>query len=340
MAAIILSGCGTKTEKRVNDSPTGTVSETPGNSNGNGNGNSDNSSNGGTNQPGGAEVIKYKADEIGQALLDGDYEGVYYQTTKDFHSQMSLEEFTQAGPEILKGVESWTKESELDLNDSYYITWMNQDRSKGLKVGADKNHVIGYLQVVPVEQFPSTDSVKTKHEYGLPFKGEWFVFWGGENVLANYHYEVEMQRYAYDLIQVKDGYSYSGDKTKNESYYAFGQEIIAPRAGIVVRVVSNIKDNEPVGKMNPEQPEGNVVVIDHGDGEYSFLAHMKKDSVVVKVGDKVEKGDLLGLCGNSGNTSEAHIHYQVSDGTDLFTGKSINIKWENGLNPHQGDIIK
>ncbi|MFF2480363.1 peptidoglycan DD-metalloendopeptidase family protein [Paenibacillus sp. NPDC058071] len=321
--ALLLSGCGANTEK---NSPANTATEAPGTPVNNGKEET--------------AVAKYEVDQISQALIDGDYEGVYSQLNPDFQKQMSLEDFVKTAPTLLKGVESFTQESTMTLNGAIYAAWMNQDRSKGLKVLADENKVLNLLQVVPLQHFPDTDSTKTKLTYELPFKGEWYVFWGGENVLANYHYEYEQQRYAYDLIQVKDGYSYSGDSTKNESYYAFGQEIFAPRAGTVVRVVNDIEDNEPVGKMNPEHPEGNVVVIDHGDGEYSFLAHMKKDSVVVKVGDKVEEGDLLGLCGNSGNTSEPHIHFQVSDTDDMFDGKSINVSWANGLSPKQGETMK
>ncbi|TGU70988.1 M23 family metallopeptidase, partial [Mesorhizobium sp. M00.F.Ca.ET.186.01.1.1] len=125
-----------------------------------------------------------------------------------------------------------------------------------------------------------------------------------QDVLSNYHYAIPSQRYAYDIIKIKDGYSYSGDATKNESYYAFGQEILAPQDGTVVHVVSDIPDNVPVGTMNDKQPAGNVVVIDHGNGEFSYLAHLKQGSAKVKVGDRVKKGDLLGLCGNSGNSSE------------------------------------
>jgi murein DD-endopeptidase MepM/ murein hydrolase activator NlpD len=48
---------------------------------------------------------------------------------------------------------------------------------------------------------------------------------------------------------------------------------------------------------------------------------------------------VIGLAGNSGNSSEAHLHYQVADKADLFTSKSLNIRWANGLKPIQGDTI-
>ncbi|MBJ6360768.1 M23 family metallopeptidase [Paenibacillus sp. GCM10012307] len=285
-------------------------------------------------------TMRYKTEEIAQALLDQDYEGIYGQLSSDFKEQFTLEKFRDTIGGLLKDVTAWTAASTLKLNEFNYYTWIDQTGAFGLKLGSLPDDEIVSLQIIPLQQFPATDSAKTKHEYALPFKNEWFVFWGGENVLANYHYEYDVQRYAYDLIQVKDDYSYNGDPTKNESYYAFGQEIVAPREGTVVRVVNDIEDNEPVGTMNADHPEGNVVVIDHGDGEYSFLAHMKKGSVVVNVGDHVQKGDLLGLCGNSGNSSEAHLHFQVSDNPDLFEGTAIRVNWENGLSPKQGETLK
>ncbi|MNC48479.1 Murein DD-endopeptidase MepM [compost metagenome] len=81
-----------------------------------------------------------------------------------------------------------------------------------------------------------------------------------------------------------------------------------------------------------------MVVIDHG-GEYSFLAHLKQGSVTVKKGDSVKTGDVIGKAGNSGNSSEPHLHYQVSDGADLFSSRSLNIRWKDNLQPLKGQTV-
>lgn len=287
----------------------------------------------------GTKKMTAKTESFVQVLLGGKIDEAYAQTSPAFRAQVSQTQFREGYISFAKGVKTWNHHSQLLVSGGYSDTWIDQDAKRGLVLMSDDQGVITGVLLKPLKSYPDTDQKFTKLVYGAPFKGEWYVFWGGQNVLANYHYEYESQRYAYDLIQVKDGMSYQGDPAKNESYFAFGQEIIAPQAGTVVHVVNNIKDNVPVGVMNEEHPAGNVVIIDHGNGEFSYFAHLKEGSAKVKVGDRVKKGDLLGLCGNSGNSSEAHLHYQVSDGKDLYESKSIRIQWENNANPRQGETI-
>lgn len=91
--------------------------------------------------------------------------------------------------------------------------------------------------------------------------------------------------------------------------------------------------------MNEEQPAGNYVIIKHENGEYSMLAHFKQSSILVKEGQKVMQGEIIGLCGNSGNSSEAHIHFQVMDSPDLYTSRSIRIQFADEEEPVQGDFV-
>lgn len=150
----------------------------------------------------------------------------------------------------------------------------------------------------------------------LPFKEEWFVFWGGTTVEQNYHVAYEDQKYAYDILMVKDGASYEGDPTKNENYYAFGKDIIAPCDAKVIKVINGVKDNVP-GELNPEQLTGNTIILQTKAEEYLLFAHLKENSIVVKEGQMVKQGDLLGQCGNSGNTTEAHLHLSLQNAVDM-----------------------
>lgn len=163
---------------------------------------------------------------------------------------------------------------------------------------------------------------RTKTPLRLPFQGEWYVFWGGRTIDENYHVVAPDQRFAYDFLIFRDGRSHTGDGSANEQYHCFGQPILAPAAGTVAVVVEGIADNKP-GEMNPAQAAGNYLVIDHGNGEHSFLAHFKKGSIAVRKGDAVQPGDRLGLCGNSGNSSEPHLHYHLQTTERFGDGEGL-----------------
>jgi murein DD-endopeptidase MepM/ murein hydrolase activator NlpD len=151
--------------------------------------------------------------------------------------------------------------------------------------------------------------------FRLPFEGEWTVVWGGRTVEQNYHAANATQRFAMDLLVTKEGRSHAGDGRSLSDDYAWGQQILSPAEGTVVSAVDGAEDLKPGERMPPGSgnPAGNHVVIDHGSGEFSLLAHLRKGSVKVKAGDKVKAGQVLGLCGNSGNSSEPHLHIHLQD---------------------------
>jgi hypothetical protein len=177
--------------------------------------------------------------------------------------------------------------------------------------------IVGFLiRPKPVEAPSRHLDYETKTPLRLPFEGPWFIFWGGRTLEQNYHTFTQDQRFAYDILIMEDGSSHTGDGTRNEQYHAFGMPVVAPGAGRVVSAVKDVIDNVP-GEMNPAQAMGNYVILDHGNDEFSFLAHFQQGTLRVAVGDQVKAGDLLGMCGNSGNTSEAHIHYHLQT-TPIF----------------------
>ncbi|MDB4943966.1 MAG: Peptidase, family, partial [Labilithrix sp.] len=149
---------------------------------------------------------------------------------------------------------------------------------------------------------------------GLPFKGEWLVFWGGPTPGQNHHVGNPSQRRAADLVKVdNEGKDHTGTGKKNTDYLAFGAEILAVADGTVVAVVDGVHDNEP-GVMNPYAAFGNMVIVQHEGGAHSVYGHLKNHSPKVKEGAKVKKGAVLGLCGSSGNASQPHLHFQLQDG--------------------------
>lgn len=186
-----------------------------------------------------------------------------------------------------------------------------------------QNRVAGFFIRPQQEEAPTQHlEYRTKTPLRLPFAGEWYVFWGGRTLKENYHTAVADQRFAYDFVIRRDGKSHTGDGGTNDQYHCFGQPVLAPGPGKVAVAVGGIDDNRP-GQMNPRQPPGNHVVIDHGNGEFSFLAHFKKASLTVKPGDTVKAGDRLGLCGNSGNSSEPHLHYHLQTTAKFGEGEGL-----------------
>jgi len=168
----------------------------------------------------------------------------------------------------------------------------------------------------------------TKTELKLPFNEEWWVFWGGRNVSENYHAALREQRFALDIVQKVNGSTHTGNGSKNEDYYCFGKRLSAPGIGKIVDVVNNIEDNIP-GQFNQDFPTGNRVIIDHENGEFSILAHFKEGSIVVSIGDTVIKGQELGKAGNSGNSSEPHLHYHLQTTADPFDGDGLPAQFQN-----------
>ena len=189
--------------------------------------------------------------------------------------------------------------------------------------------VIGLLISPAAKAAPTRHlDYQTKTALRLPFSGEWHVFWGGRDAVDNYHAEASDQRFAVDLVMVRNGGTHSGDGKRNEDYYCFGQPILAPAAGTVVASENDLPDQTP-GDMNRRKPLGNHVIIDHGNGEYSFLAHLQRGSVAVQKGARVDSGAVIGRCGNSGNTSEPHLHYHLQTTPTFGRGEGLPAQFNN-----------
>ena len=156
---------------------------------------------------------------------------------------------------------------------------------------------------------------QTKTDLELPFEEEWYVFAGGRTHLDGGHHFVTRgtgQRYAYDIAIVIDGSSFSVDSSKNENHYCFGKRLNAPGDGKIIALENNIDDNYVSGSVNSDINDsnlaGNYIIIDHLNGEYSMLAHFKKGTIIVSVGNMVTKGQEVGKAGNSGNSTGPHLH--------------------------------
>jgi hypothetical protein len=170
-------------------------------------------------------------------------------------------------------------------------------------------------------------------------------------------------RYAYDFSPVDTTRAWHhGDPGKPENWIAYNAPVYAPAAGRVVSVANDVPDNriENGGLVYPELPNdilkrflGSHVVIDHGGGEYSLLAHLKTGTVTVGLNDRVTQDQLIGRIGFSGDTgTHVHLHYQLADGANPIAANSLPVYFggyrllaaargvvKHGL-LHTGDLIE
>jgi murein DD-endopeptidase MepM/ murein hydrolase activator NlpD len=92
----------------------------------------------------------------------------------------------------------------------------------------------------------------------------------------------------------------------------------------VVSALGDVPDNpRPGQKIAGVAAPGNHVVIDHGRGERSLLAHFRQGTLRVREGQRVQQGQVLGLCGNSGNSSQPHVHYHLQTGKRFGEGLGL-----------------
>ncbi len=247
----------------------------------------------------------------------------------------------------------------IDLHHLKFIISFKSDSGKSFTIRVDVNPKL-YL---------------SKSNMSIPLKGTVFVL-DGNDLYANHrrldlnnslvygildiHTNSEMFAIDFSVIDSL-GNEYSGDWDNNMNHYIFGNTVYAPASGKIVKVNNHFEDNKPGSmsfkiqdvKTNKDLLPGNCVFIDHLNGEYSFLVHLKKGSVTVKEGEMVRKGQPIGQVGNSGSSMYPHLHYQLGDNPN-YTGSnglpiyfhdynlisgSKEIKTEKGY-LNTGDIIK
>lgn len=135
------------------------------------------------------------------------------------------------------------------------------------------------------------------------------------------------ERYAIDFVQLgSDGKTFKGDAKNNASYHAYGADILAVADGKVVDVKTGIPDNVPGSTALPitlSTIGGNYMIEDLENGAYAFYAHLKPGSIKVKLGERVKRGQVLALLGNSGNSTEAHLHFHIIDRPSPLAGNGV-----------------
>ncbi|HXG65937.1 MAG TPA: M23 family metallopeptidase [Blastocatellia bacterium] len=166
--------------------------------------------------------------------------------------------------------------------------------------------------------------------------GEWLAANGPSNTSGHRRALIPLgggthiaQRFAIDWVQLReDGRTFTGDQKDNKNYRCYGAEALAVADAVVVGVKDGIPENVPglnsrAVPITLETVGGNYVILDLGKNRYAFYAHLQPGKIRVKVGDKVRRGQVLGFVGNSGNSTEPHLHFHIGDANSPLASEGL-----------------
>lgn len=183
-------------------------------------------------------------------------------------------------------------------------------------------------------RLPSKENYIGMTDYALPFAGQWYVANGGTDRKTSHSWGVWPQRYAYDFVVVDEGgKTCSGSGKELRNYFCYGKDILAPADGEIVSLADGHPESRVYGDGSAEcrakDMRGNYITIRHQEKEFSTLAHLMPGSITIALGQKVVRGQMIARCGNSGNTSEPHVHFQLNDGKSFFASAGLPIRFSN-----------
>lgn len=189
---------------------------------------------------------------------------------------------------------------------------------------------------------------RDKTKLTFPLHGEWMIYQGGRAVSENEHATTTNERFAYEMVMMNGGQLFSRAGITNEEWFAFGQPVLADANGTVVIAQDDVTDSAPY-HPNAEVKHGNVVIIDHGNGEFSVYSHLKHGSVTVKRGDQVKSGEKIAEVGNSGDSQFARLEYNLQTSDDpnnsnglpaAFLHVKVNGRHANEIEPVRGEVVE
>lgn len=180
----------------------------------------------------------------------------------------------------------------------------------------------------------------------LPFQeGSWWDIMGNDWT-GLHKAEPVSWPFAHDFVRLgADGRMWSGQGLRNEDHYGFSQPVLAPAPGKVAMVRHDMPDQAPGQPPAPEvigddptRVAGNLVVIAHGYGEFSFLAHLQAGSICVREGQTIKRGQQVAAVGNSGQSPGPHLHYHLQNGPNLFVDHGLPVLFSDFS--AAGDVVE
>jgi len=155
----------------------------------------------------------------------------------------------------------------------------------------------------------SLQRFKNEHlaKISLPFIGEWKVSQGYDGSITHLG---DWSKALDFVIEDSKGYTYVEPGREREQFYCYNREITAPFDGYIYDMIYTVEEND-IGVMDTEKNWGNTIILNHTNGLFTQISHIKKDSFTGLIGQYVTKGTVLATCGNSGRSPEPHIHFQI-----------------------------
>ena len=156
----------------------------------------------------------------------------------------------------------------------------------------------------------------------------WIAFFIGGSIYTN-------EKFAFDLIQMDETWTqtFSGDPQVNESYFAYGDTLYSVASGTVLKAVDGLPENAGDSHDIPlntlDASAGNHLLIDIGGGCYAVYMHCMPGSLLVNAGDVVTEGQPLAQLGNSGNSTEPHLHFHLVDRPELWYCDGLPFVFKN-----------
>lgn len=191
-------------------------------------------------------------------------------------------------------------------------------------------------------------------EVAAPVTGRWLAMNSSASRVPSHGLHAYGQTYAIDLVYdpldgSRPGFGFWPPARRPQAFPGFGQPVVAPAAGRVVRTHGWERDHlsrsSPFGLayllvesvrefLGPSRILGNHVVLELGGGVYALVAHLQRGSITVRTGDRVEAGQPLAACGNSGNSTEPHVHFQLMDRPRVLMAAGLPMR----LRDHPGGM--